>query len=166
MVIIFSLLTNLIPFTDEGLCCPLYKVIFLIRNNYPKNKKEVIMATQALSRLSERIPSVFDDFFKPWNEWFEGGASGRTMKVPAVNITEQKNEYLVSLAAPGLKKEDFRIAVDGNMLTISSEKEENKEEKDESAPARNTTIHLSVAVLHFLKRSTRRKLMQSMKTVC
>lgn len=89
------------------------------------------MATQALAKLSERMPSVFEDFFKPWNEWFDGGGIlGRTINVPAVNITEQKDNYLVSLAAPGLKKEDFKIDVDGNMLTISSEKEETKEEKD------------------------------------
>jgi HSP20 family protein len=89
------------------------------------------MGTQALAKVAERMPSVFDDFFKPWNEWFDnGGLLGRSMNVPAVNITEHKDEYQVSLAAPGLKKEDFNIAVDGNMLTISSEKEENKEEKD------------------------------------
>ncbi len=89
------------------------------------------MGTQALSKTGERTPSVFDDFFKPWNEWFDnGGLWGRVMNVPAVNITEQKDNYLVSLAAPGLKKEDFKIDVDGNMLTISSEKEETKEEKD------------------------------------
>jgi HSP20 family protein len=89
------------------------------------------MGTQALSKTGERTPSVFDDFFKPWNEWFDnGGFWGKVMNVPAVNITEQKNDYLVSLAAPGLKKEDFKIDVDGNMLTISSEKEESKEEKD------------------------------------
>ncbi len=89
------------------------------------------MGTQALAKLSERMPSVFDDFFKPWNEWFDnGGVLGRTMNVPAVNITEHKDEYLVSLAAPGLKKDDFKLDVDGNMLTISSEKEESKEEKE------------------------------------
>lgn len=88
------------------------------------------MSTQALARLSENMPSVFDDFFKPWNEWFDGGFRGRVLNVPAVNITEQKDAYEVSLAAPGLKKDDFKIDVDGNMLTISSEKEEKKEEKD------------------------------------
>lgn len=89
------------------------------------------MGTQALSKTGERTPSVFDDFFKPWNEWFDnGGLWGKVMNVPAVNITEQKNDYLVSLAAPGLKKDDFKIDVDGSMLTISSEKEETKEEKD------------------------------------
>lgn len=89
------------------------------------------MGTQALSKAGERMPMLFDDFFKPWNEWFDnGGFWGRTMNVPAVNITEQKDDYVVSLAAPGLKKDDFKIEVDGNMLTISSEKEESKEEKD------------------------------------
>jgi len=88
------------------------------------------MGTQALAKVSERTPYVFDDFFKPWNEWFEGGLFGRTMNVPAVNIVEHKDEYQVSLAVPGMKKDDFKIDVDGNMLTISSEKEENKEEKD------------------------------------
>lgn len=89
------------------------------------------MGTQALTRTGERTPSVFDDFFKPFNEWFDnGGIWGRTMNVPAVNITEEKNDYMVSMAVPGMKKDDFVIDVEGNMLTISSEKEENKEEKD------------------------------------
>ena len=88
------------------------------------------MATQAIAKNGGRIPALFDDFFKPWNEWFDTSSWPRTMNVPAVNITENKDSYLVSLAAPGMKKEDFRIDVDGNMLTISSEKEESKEEKD------------------------------------
>jgi HSP20 family protein len=89
------------------------------------------MGTQALSRRTERVPSVFEDLFKPWNEWFDnGGFWGRVMNVPAVNIIEDKNAYQVSLAVPGMKKEDFKIDVDGNMLTISSEKQENREEKE------------------------------------
>jgi HSP20 family protein len=88
------------------------------------------MSTKALTRV-ERTPALFDDFLKPWNEWFNGGGFfDRTFNMPAVNVTEDKNEYLVSLAAPGMKKDDFRIDVDGNMLTISSEKEDTKEEKD------------------------------------
>lgn len=90
------------------------------------------MGNLTLSRLSERKPTLFDDFFKPWNEWFDYGEfTGRTLNVPAVNITEHKDEYLVSLAVPGMKKDDFHIDVDGNMLTISSEKEESKEEKEQ-----------------------------------
>ncbi len=89
------------------------------------------MGTQAIAKKTEKTPMLFDEFFKPWNEWFDnGGLWGRTMNVPAVNITENKDEYLVSMAVPGMKKDDFMIDLDGNMLTISSEKEENKEEKD------------------------------------
>jgi len=52
------------------------------------------------------------------------------MKIPAVNVTDNKDNYVVCLAAPGMRKEDFAIEMDGNMLTISSEKEESKEEKE------------------------------------
>jgi HSP20 family protein len=79
------------------------------------------MATQALAKMGERIPFVFDDFFKPWNEWFDDRVfPARVMNVPAVNITEQKDQYLVSLAAPGLKKEDFNWLM--VIFTISNEK--------------------------------------------
>ena len=89
------------------------------------------METKALTRLNESVPSVFDDFFKPWTDLFDnGGWNMRPMNIPAVNIIEHPDEYLLSLAAPGMKKEDFKIDVDGNILTISSEKEENKEDKN------------------------------------
>ena len=78
------------------------------------------------------MPSLFEDFFnKPLLDLFDGGFSSRLKNVPAVNITERKDDYLVSMAAPGLKKEDFKIDVEGNLLTISSETEEQKEEKEE-----------------------------------
>lgn len=89
------------------------------------------MSTLALSKQSSMLPSVFDDFFNPFAPWFEnGGQWGRIFNTPAVNITEHEKEYQVSLAVPGLKKDDFKIDVDGNMLTISSEKEETSEEKE------------------------------------
>jgi HSP20 family protein len=94
-------------------------------------QKEVKMGTQLVTKPGSKMPSLFDEFFKPWNEWFDNGSTmSRTMQVPAVNITEEKDAYHVSLGVPGMQKEDFKIDVDGNMLTISSEKEESKEEKD------------------------------------
>ena len=89
------------------------------------------MATKSLMRPETSFPTLFDDFFKPWNEMFDNSRFwGRASNVPPVNITETQNEYIVSLAAPGIKKEDFKIDVDGNMLTISAEKEEKIEEKE------------------------------------
>jgi HSP20 family protein len=88
------------------------------------------MSTKALSRpyLS---PSLFDEFFKPWNEMFGPSYPSRMLTMPAVNVKEDKDGYMVSLAAPGLKKEDFTIDIEGNMLTISAEKEEEKEETED-----------------------------------
>jgi HSP20 family protein len=50
-------------------------------------------------------------------------------KTPAVNIAETENEFHIELAAPGLKKEDFKINLDKNVLSVSAEKKvENVEE--------------------------------------
>ena len=89
------------------------------------------MSTRSLTK-APFTPSLFNEFFKPWNEWFDDSSLiNRMITQPAVNIIEDNNQYMVSLAVPGFKKEDFIIDMDGNMLTISSEKEENKEEKEE-----------------------------------
>jgi HSP20 family protein len=50
-------------------------------------------------------------------------------KTPAVNIAETENEFHIELAVPGLKKEDFKISLDKNVLIVSTEKKaENVEE--------------------------------------
>jgi HSP20 family protein len=50
-------------------------------------------------------------------------------KTPAVNIAETENEFQIELAVPGLKKEDFKISLDKNILSVSAEKKaENVEE--------------------------------------
>ena len=95
------------------------------------------MATKDLIRRRESLPSVFNDFFRPWDSFFDlnnGGSLSRNLNpvsIPAVNISETSDQYEVNLAAPGMKKEDFNIDVEGNTLTISAETKEEKEEKDE-----------------------------------
>src|SRR4051794_22676287 len=86
------------------------------------------MSTKELTKRSELFPTFFDDFFKPFNDWV---GMGRSITTPAVNIAENKNNFEVTVAAPGLKKSDFNLDIEGNMLTISCEKEERKEEKEE-----------------------------------
>ncbi|MGN7986081.1 Hsp20/alpha crystallin family protein [Pedobacter sp. 22226] len=54
----------------------------------------------------------------------------RISSVPAANISESNTAYHIELAAPGLKKEDFRISVERDVLKISSQqKDENNMEK-------------------------------------
>ncbi len=88
------------------------------------------MTKKAIAQTGSTLPSVFENFFRPWNEWFDGDGIGRKLSVPAVNISEDEKTYNVTLAAPGLDKKDFNIEVNGNLLTISAEKEEKSEEKD------------------------------------
>ena len=71
------------------------------------------------------FPSFFDDFFA--NDVLSGIVKGTT--VPAINISEEEDRFEVEVAAPGLKKEDFKIDLDHHTLTISAEKKEEKEEK-------------------------------------
>ncbi|MGC4059304.1 MAG: Hsp20/alpha crystallin family protein [Chitinophagaceae bacterium] len=46
----------------------------------------------------------------------------------SVNIKELDDKYELHLVAPGLKKEDFQISVDKNLLTVSFEQKENTEQ--------------------------------------
>ena len=91
------------------------------------------MSTKDLIRRGEALPTVFNDFFKPWDKWFDtnGGSLAQMLTIPAVNISEKQDRYEISLAAPGMKKDDFDIDVEGNMLTISAETEQQKEEKEQ-----------------------------------
>ena len=89
------------------------------------------MSTKSLTKNRESLPALFDDFFRPWNEWLgNGGNFNKTLTLPAVNISENNEECKLAVAAPGLKKADLNLDVEGSTLIISSEKEETKEEKD------------------------------------
>jgi HSP20 family protein len=75
-------------------------------------------------------PTLFSDIFndakffgKNWLEK-EFGQS-----LPAVNIHESSKEFNLEFAAPGFKKEDFKVRVDDNILTINAEKQEEKNEE-------------------------------------
>lgn len=62
-------------------------------------------------------------------DWF-GGIDNFKESVPAANVKETETEYVLELAIPGRKKEDFNVEIDNDILTISSEvkSEENKED--------------------------------------
>ena len=47
---------------------------------------------------------------------------------PEVNVQESDNDFKLAVAVPGYSKEDIKIKVDGNELTISSEKESESKE--------------------------------------
>lgn len=60
---------------------------------------------------------------------------GTGIHFPAVNIVESNDDYQIEMNAPGRNKEDFKISVDKNIMTISysNKIEENKEEKNDDS---------------------------------
>ncbi|RLD54128.1 MAG: Hsp20/alpha crystallin family protein [Bacteroidetes bacterium] len=75
------------------------------------------------------LPNLFDEFFN--NEPSNFFNTSNDYTIPSVNIAENKNEFKIDFAVPGLKKEDFKIDVKNDILKISSEKKDSKEEKNE-----------------------------------
>lgn len=76
--------------------------------------------------------NVVNPFFSDVYNLLNDSALGEKFatRIPAVNIAETENEFEVELAVPGLKKEDFKINLEKNILTVSAEKK--AEEVNES----------------------------------
>lgn len=72
--------------------------------------------------------SWLSDFFD--NDRYFDSDWMKKQSVPAVNVKETEKGFDVEVAAPGLSKKDFNISMDNHVLTISSEKKEEKEEKE------------------------------------
>ncbi|MCY1719200.1 Hsp20/alpha crystallin family protein [Prolixibacteraceae bacterium Z1-6] len=77
------------------------------------------------------FPSLLDKFFEGnLMDWNTKNFAGSNSTLPAVNVKENQDEYIIDVAAPGLSKNDFKLNYDNGRLTISSEKKEEKEEKE------------------------------------
>ena len=70
---------------------------------------------------------LFDQFY---NDSF--ARTGGSTFVPRVDIVENENAFEVHVAAPGLNKEDFKIEVDGGVLTVSGERKFTEEKKEKN----------------------------------
>lgn len=74
----------------------------------------------------DQFPSLFHHL------WNNGGMNYSNMRLgtqlPAVNVEESEKSFRISMAAPGMKKDDFKIAIHKGVLSISSEKEEERKE--------------------------------------
>ncbi len=81
--------------------------------------------------LLNQMPVLFDDFFnRDLFNWGNQNFSNTNTTVPAVNIKETAESYEVEVAAPGMAKKDFKVELEGNLLTISSQKVSEQPEKE------------------------------------
>jgi len=79
------------------------------------------------------IPSLLNEFFL--DDWFDSSArnwrsEGATL--PSVNVRETNDDFLIEVAAPGMNRDDFKVELDNNILSISSEVQNNTESSDKN----------------------------------
>jgi len=84
----------------------------------PNNKRNSLMPG-----FNDVFDSIFNDTFF---------SDRMVTRVPAANISETADHYHIELAAPGLKKEDFKLNLESNILSISVEQrmEDKQEERN------------------------------------
>lgn len=78
------------------------------------------------------FPSLFDNWFnRDLMDWMNWNFSDTNTTVPAVNVSETDNEFRIEVAVPGMDKNDFKVSLNQDVLTISSERkfEKNDEKK-------------------------------------
>jgi HSP20 family protein len=87
-----------------------------------------------LIRRSDYLPTwanLVNDFFNTdFSDWSLRHYSDTNTTLPAVNIKENTDGFMVEMAAPGMTKDDFKIELNNDLLTISSEKKNEHETKE------------------------------------
>ncbi len=85
----------------------------------------LIKKRQELPVFGDMMANLFEDKF------FEPTHRHNARNTPSVNIFEDKKDFTIQLAAPGMKKDDFKIDLKKNTLSISATKESKTEKKEE-----------------------------------
>lgn len=90
------------------------------------------------------FPSLFNDFFnRDWIDFNNRNFSTTQTTIPSVNVIESDDKFELEVAAPGFEKKDFKVELNHNVLTISSDKKEEREEGDGKQYTRKEFSYLS-----------------------
>ena len=82
-------------------------------------------------RTNTFFPSFWDNFFsKDLMDWGTANFSSTDTTLPAVNVKESVESFEIEVAAPGMNREDFKVNLENNVLTISSERKEEKKQEE------------------------------------
>jgi HSP20 family protein len=91
--------------------------------------------TRELSGVPTDLWNIQRDFNRLFDGFLRGGIQDEGLKValwtPAVDISEHENEYQVRVELPGIGKDDVKITLESNILTIRGEKKLEKDVKEE-----------------------------------
>ncbi len=91
------------------------------------------LAMTLMRKQNSMFPSFFDNFFsKELMDWNNFNFSNTNTTIPAVNVKETEEKFEIEVAVPGMKKDDFKVKLENNLLTISSEMKEEKNEENKN----------------------------------
>ena len=82
------------------------------------------------SSLLPTVSRFIDDDWNSLFDWANRNHSTPVSTLPSVNIKETGDEFVVEMAAPGMKKNDFQIELNNNLLIIKCELKNESEEKE------------------------------------
>ena len=85
-----------------------------------------------IARINKNyVPAYWDDFFND-NFFNQLKSTGSDVNTPAVNVSENDKGFTIEVAAPGIARKDFKLEVENDILTISTEHEESKDEQNQN----------------------------------
>jgi HSP20 family protein len=91
------------------------------------------MSLVRYNTLNEFVPTTFSNLIdKFFNESLSRQGGSAYSFVPKVDIIENEKAYEIHLAVPGVNKEDFKLDLNDNFLTVSGERKFTKEQKDKN----------------------------------
>ncbi len=80
-----------------------------------------------MDEMFNRFPSLFERWARSMGSGGEQGAGW----APSVDISETDQEYLIRASLPAVRKEDVSVTVEDGMLTLSGERRQQQEHKEE-----------------------------------
>ena len=88
-----------------------------------------------LVQFNRRLP-ILERMFPEFSDMTENMITGDLLQrenwMPSINVKEHKDNFEIEVAAPGFTKKDFEVSVSDDVLTISAESKQEKEEKEEN----------------------------------
>lgn len=97
-----------------------------VRRDFPAFTDSLI---EPLSRLRGEVDRLFDGLPARWPR-LDFSRFAPTLPVPAVEMTETGKAYKLSIEIPGMDASDIDVSVEGDVLVVSGEKKEEREEKE------------------------------------
>ncbi len=81
----------------------------------------------SFSLLRKEMDDLLSNFWGPTpTTWLSSNLS------PAVDLSEQENAFVIKVDAPGLEAKDLNVQVHGNTVSVSGQRQEEKESKDKT----------------------------------